>query len=48
MFDTGDKYSLNMGLGGPKGHVVSFVFKSEAFVPKTDPPSLHPCLIMFS
>ena len=40
MFHARDKNSLDIGLGGPKDHVVSFVLNSEAFVPKTAPPTV--------
>ena len=43
MFHARDKNSLDMGLGGPKDNVVCFVLNSEAFVPKTAPPTAYTC-----
>ena len=34
MFDVGDKSSFDIGLGGPKDHVVSFFFNSDDFFSK--------------
>ena len=34
MFDVGDKNSFDIGLGGPKDHVVSFFFNSDDFFSK--------------
>ena len=34
MFDVGDKTSFDIGLGGPKDHVVSFFFISGDFFSK--------------
>ena len=41
MFHARDKNSLDLGLGGPKDHVVCFVLNSEAFGPKTAPPNVN-------
>ena len=45
VFHAKDKRSLDMGLGGPKDHVVCFVLNSEAFGPKAAPPIPYPTSI---